>query len=104
MCIRDSGISFKNGVDWSDSKLQYIMNDYENLPQIDWFFKYIIPNAVIIEINVEVLRTLYDNISKILNAIQQAAISICPISMLPIFKINKGNYQWVDPQFYTPES
>lgn len=98
------GISFKNGVDWSDSKLQYIMNDYKNLPQIDWFFKYIIPNAVIIEINVEVLSTLYDNISKILNAIQQAAISICPISMLPIFKINKGNYQWVDPQFHTPES
>lgn len=93
-----------SGTNWPDEKLQYLLNDYTETTQLDWFFKYIISNAVIIEINIEVLKSLYDNISKILNAIQQAGVSLCPIGMIPIFKINKGNYQWVDPRWYTPDS
>lgn len=93
-----------SGTNWPDEKLQYLLNDYTATTQLDWFFKYIISNAVIIEINIEVLKSLYDNISKILNAIQQAGVSLCPIGMIPIFKINKGNYQWVDPRWYTPDS
>lgn len=94
----------RHGVNWRDEKLQYLLNDYTETTQLDWFFKYIISNAVIIEINIEVLKSLYDNISKILNAIQQAGVSLCPLGMIPIFKINKGNYQWVDPRWYTPDS
>ena len=97
-------IDLRRGVNWKDEKLQYLLNDYTATTQLDWFFKYIISNAVIIEINIEVLKSLYDNISKILNAIQQAGVSLCPIGMIPIFKINKGNYQWVDPRWYTPDS
>lgn len=93
-----------HGVNWRDEKLKYLLNDYTATTQLDWFFKYIISNAVIIEINIEVLKSLYDNISKILNAIQQAGVSLCPIGMIPIFKINKGKYQWVDPRWYTPDS
>ncbi len=97
-------LDLRRGVNWKDEKLQYLLNDYTATTQLDWFFKYIISNAVIIEINIEVLKSLYDNISKILNAIQQAGVSLCPIGMIPIFKINKGNYQWVDPRWYTPDS
>lgn len=97
-------LALRHGVNWKDGKLQYLLNDYTATTQLDWFFKYIISNAVIIEINIEVLKSLYDNISKILNAIQQAGVSLCPIGMIPIFKINKGNYQWVDPRWYTPDS
>lgn len=97
-------IDLRRGVNWKDEKLQYLLNDYTATTQLDWFFKYIISNAVIIEINIEVLKSLYDNISKILNAIQQVGVSLCPIGMIPIFKINKGNYQWVDPRWYTPDS
>lgn len=97
-------IALRYGVNWIDEKLKYLLNDYTETTQLDWFFKYIISNAVIIEINIEVLKSLYDNISKILNAIQQAGVSLCPIGMIPIFKINKGNYQWVDPRWYTPDS
>lgn len=97
-------IDLRRGVNWKDEKLQYLLNEYTATTQLDWFFKYIISNAVIIEINIEVLKSLYDNISKILNAIQQAGVSLCPIGMIPIFKINKGNYQWVDPRWYTPDS
>ena len=97
-------LDLQRGVNWKDEKLQYLLNDYTATTQLDWFFKYIISNAVIIEINIEVLKSLYDNISKILNAIQQAGVSLCPIGMIPIFKINKGNYQWVDPRWYTPDS
>lgn len=97
-------LDLKRGVNWKNEKLQYLLNDYTATTQLDWFFKYIISNAVIIEINIEVLKSLYDNISKILNAIQQAGVSLCPIGMIPIFKINKGNYQWVDPRWYTPDS
>ena len=97
-------LALRYGVNWKNEKLQYLLNDYTATTQLDWFFKYIISNAVIIEINIEVLKSLYDNISKILNAIQQAGVSLCPIGMIPIFKINKGNYQWVDPRWYTPDS
>lgn len=100
-------LALRYGVNWKDGKLKYLLNDYTSTTQLDWFFKYIISNAVIIEINIEVLKSLYDNISKILNAIQQAGVSLCPIGMIPIFKINKGNkgnYQWVDPRWYTPDS
>lgn len=97
-------LALRYGVSWKDEKLKYLLNDYTATTQLDWFFKYIISNAVIIEINIEVLKSLYDNISKILNAIQQAGVSLCPIGMIPIFKINKGKYQWVDPRWYTPDS
>lgn len=97
-------LDLRTGTNWPDEKLQYLLNDYTATTQLDWFFKYIISNAVIIEINIEVLESLYDNTSKILNDIQQAGVSLCPIGMIPIFKINKGNYQWVDPKWYTPNS
>lgn len=87
---------------WSDEKLKTALKYYTADNQLGWFFKYIIPHAIIVDINLDMLIKLYpdlnlkllqystsDDLTNLLRSIKKDALNLCPIGNLLIFRVSK---------------
>lgn len=82
---------FKNLIDWSNPSLQACLNEsYDKNNLLDWYFKYIIPNALIVEIDEDTLSALASSYgvpeTSITQAIKSAIDKLCPSGMFPIYR------------------
>lgn len=86
---------------WSDEKLKTILNYYNADNQLGWFFKYVVPHAIIVDINIDILKPLYPDLNvnsttslptndfiNLLLGIKKDAINLCPIGNLLIFRVS----------------
>lgn len=92
---------------WNDEKLKTVLAYYDAGNQLGWFFKYIIPHAVIVDINLDMLRQLYPDLklrsstpqitvdlSNLLSSIKKDALNLCPIGNLLIFRVSHYGDHW----------
>lgn len=82
---------FKNLIDWNNPSLQACLNEsYDKNNLLDWYFKYIIPNALIVEIDEFTLSALASSYgvpeTSITQAIKSAIDKLCPSGMFPIYR------------------
>lgn len=82
---------FKNLIDWNNPSLQACLNEsYDKNNLLDWYFKYIIPNALIVEIDELTLSELASSYgvpeTSITQAIKSAIDKLCPSGMFPIYR------------------
>ena len=82
---------FKNLIDWNNPSLQACLNEsYDKNNLLDWYFKYIIPNALIVEIDELTLSALASSYgvpeTSITQAIKSAIDKLCPSGMFPIYR------------------
>ena len=82
---------FKNLIDWNNPSLQACLNEsYDKNNLLDWYFKYIIPNALIVEIDEDTLSALASSYgvpeTSITQAIKSAIDKLCPSGMFPIYR------------------
>lgn len=82
---------FKNLIDWNNPSLQACLNEsYDKNNLLDWYFKYIIPNALIVEIDEDTLSALASSYgvpeTSITQAIKNAIDKLCPSGMFPIYR------------------
>lgn len=82
---------FKNLIEWNNPSLQACLNEsYDKNNLLDWYFKYIIPNALIVEIDELTLSELASSYgvpeTSITQAIKSAIDKLCPSGMFPIYR------------------
>ena len=92
---------------WDDEKLKTVLTYYEADNQLGWFFKYIVPHAIIVDINLDMLIKLYPDLNlrsstpqttvdfgNLLGSIKKDALNLCPIGNLLIFRASHYGDQW----------
>lgn len=87
---------------WDDEKLKTVLKYYTADNQLGWFFKYIIPHAIIVDINLDMLIKLYpdlnlkllqysisDDLANLLRSIKKDSLNLCPLGNLLIFRVSR---------------
>lgn len=82
---------FKNLIEWNNPSLQACLDEsYDKNNLLDWYFKYIIPNALIVEIDELTLSALASSYgvpeTSITQVIKSAIDKLCPSGMFPIYR------------------
>lgn len=102
----DEDSVFKNLIDWNNPSLQACLNEsYDKNNLLDWYFKYIIPNALIVEIDGLTLSELASSYgvpeTSITQAIKSAIDKLCPSGMFPIYR-KRYDRSMTPTGFWTP--